>query len=132
MCEAWAQLVENRAVYEAEWRATMESSETSALEKVRARQMMALMESADRAGRRPEDRWAGADGGAAGREWIGVDEGAAEAWHGGFSEERAAVEIWESDVWIRMVLEYMIASEREYRVGFLDGSEVTVRVVNGA
>ena len=42
------------------------------------------------------------------------------------------MEIWESDVWIRMVLEYMIASEREYRVGFLDGSEVTVRVVNGA
>lgn len=32
--------------------------------------------------------------------------------------------MWESDAWIRVVLGYMIAGEREYRVGFLDGSEV--------
>lgn len=82
---AWAQLVENRAVYETKWRATMESSEALALEKVRARQMMALMKA-------------------------------------------AAAKMWESDAWIRMVLGYMIAGEREYRVGFLDGSEVRVRV----
>lgn len=82
---AWAQLVENRAVYEMKWRATMESPETLALEKVRARQMMALMEA-------------------------------------------AAAKMWESDAWIRMVLGYMIAGEHEYRVGFLDGSEVRVMV----
>ena len=42
--------------------------------------------------------------------------------------EAAAAEMWESDAWIRMVLGYMIAGEREYRVGFLDGSEVRVMV----
>ena len=83
---AWAQLVESRAVYEMKWRATMESPEALALEKVRARQMMALMKA-------------------------------------------ATAEMRESDAWIRMVLGYMIAGEREYRVGFLDGSEVRVRVV---
>lgn len=61
----------------------MESTEALALEKVRARQMMALMKA-------------------------------------------AGAEMWESDAWIRMVLGYMIAGEREYRVGFLDGSVVTV------
>lgn len=85
MWAAWAQLRENRAVYEMKWRATMESPETLALEKVRARQMMALMEA-------------------------------------------AAAKMWESDAWIRMVLGYMIAGEHEYRVGFLDGSEVRVMV----
>lgn len=128
MCAAWAQLVENRAVYEAKWRATMESSETLALEKVRARQMMALMEGAGEAGRGPEGKWADTDGGAEGRGWFGVEGDAAGTWRGVFSEERAGAEIWVNDGWIRMVLEYMIASEREYRVGFLDGSEVTVRV----
>ena len=128
MWAAWAQLVENRAVYEMKWRATMESSETLALEKVRARQMMTLMESADGPGNEPEGKWADTDGGAAGR---GVAD-AAGGWFGGCSEERVATEIWEGDAWIRMVLGYMIAGEGEYRVGFLDGSEVTVRVVNGA
>ena len=140
MWAAWAQLVENRAVYEMKWRATMESSETLALEKVRARQMMTLMESADGPGNEPEGKWADSDGGAAGRGWFGVDGGAAGrgvadaagGWFGGCSEERVATEIWEGDAWIRMVLGYMIAGEGEYRVGFLDGSEVTVRVVNGA
>ena len=121
MWSAWAQLVENREVYEAKWRATMESSETLALEKVRARQMMALMESADGAEYGQEGRWAGADG----RGWSGVGAGA----EGDvFSEESAGAEIWESDAWIRMVLGYMIASEDEYRIGFLDGSEVKVMV----
>lgn len=140
MCAAWAQLVENRAVYEAKWRATMESTEALALEKVRARQMMALMEGAGEAGRGPEGKWAdtdggaegrgqfGVDGGAEGRGWFGVDGDAAGTWRGVFSEERAGAEIWVNDGWIRVVLEYMIASEREYRVGFLDGSEVTVTV----
>lgn len=128
MCAAWAQLVENRAVYEAKWRAMMESSETLALEKVRARQMMALMEGAGEAGRGPEGKWADTDGGAEGRGQFGVGGGAAGTWRGVFSEERAGAEIWVNDGWIRMVLGYMIASEREYRVGFLDGSEVTVRV----
>ena len=99
-----------------------------ALEKVRARQMMALMESADGPGNGPEGKWADTDGGAAGRGWFGVDGGAAGTWRGVFSEERAAAEIWVNDGWIRMVLGYMIAREGEYRVGFLDGSEVTVRV----
>lgn len=128
MCAAWAQLVENRAVYEAKWRATMESSETLALEKVRARQMMALMESAGEAGRGPEGKWADTDGGAEGRGWFGVDGDAAGTWRCVFSEERAGAEIWVNDGWIRMVLGYMIAREGEYRVGFLDGSEVTVTV----
>lgn len=128
MWAAWAQLVENRAVYEMKWRVTMESTEALALEKVRARQMMALMESADGPGKGPEGKWADTDGGAAGRGRFGVDGDAAGTWRGVFSEERAGAEIWVNDGWIRMVLEYMIASEREYRVGFLDGSEVTVRV----
>lgn len=132
MWAAWAQLVENREAYEAKWRATMESKEALALEKVRARQMMALIESAGGSGSGPEGKWADTDGGAAGRGRFGVDGGAAGTWRGVFSEERAAAEIWVNDGWIRMVLGYMIAGEGEYRVGFLDGSEVTVRVVNGA
>lgn len=116
MCEAWAELVENRAVYEMKWRATMESPETLALEKVRARQMMALMKAAGRTGRGPEGNEAGADG------------GTEEAGNCVFSEECTTAEMWESDAWIRMVLGYMIAGEREYRVGFLDGSEVRVMV----
>ena len=121
MYAAWAQLVENRAVYETKWRETMESSETLALEKVRARQMMTLMESADGPGNGPEGKWADTDGGAEGRGRSGIG-----AEGGVFSKESTGAEIWRSDVWIRMVLEYMIAGEGEYRVGFLDGSEVTV------
>ena len=152
MCEAWAELVENRAVYEMKWRATMESPEALALEKVRARQMMALMKAAGGTGRGPEGneagadegvkarRWAGADGGVKARGWAGADEGVkvrgwasadegtAGAGGGGRSEECTATEMWESDGWIRMVLGYMIAGEREYRVGFLDGSEVRVMI----
>ena len=118
MSTAWAQLVENRAVYEMKWRAMMESSETLALEKVRARQMMALMESADGPGNRIAGMRNGLDGDAAG-----------EKWGEHFSKAERMTEVpWRSDVWIRMVLKYMIAGEGEYRVGFLDGSEVTVRV----
>ena len=118
MSAAWAQLVENRAVYEMKWRAMMESSETLALEKVRARQMMALMESADGPGNRIAGMRNGLDGDAAG-----------EKWGEHFSKAERMTEVpWRSDVWIRMVLKYMIAGEGEYRVGFLNGSEVTVRV----
>ncbi len=118
MSAAWAQLVENRAVYEMKWRAMMESSETLALEKVRARQMMALMESADEPGNRIAGMRNGLDGDAAG-----------EKWGEHFSKAERMTEVpWRSDVWIRMVLKYMIAGEGEYRVGFLNGSEVTVRV----
>ena len=125
---AWAQLVENRAVYEMKWRATMESTEALALEKVRARQMMTLMKSARGTGRGPEGKGAGADEGVKARGWVGADEGTAGTEEDVFSEECTAAEIWESDAWIRMVLGYMIAGEREYRVGFLDGSEVRVTV----
>ncbi len=149
---AWAQLVENRAVYETKWRAMMESPEALALEKVRARQMMALMKAAGGTACGPEGKVAGADEGTKARGWAGADEGVkARGWAGVddgvktreraaadegtagteedvFSEECTAAEIWESDAWIRMVLGYMIAGEREYRVGFLDGSEVTVMV----
>lgn len=140
MCEAWAQLVENRAVYEMKWRATMESPETLALEKVRARQMMALMKAAGGTGRGPDGNeagvdegvkargWADTDGGVKVRRWAGADEGTVGTEEDVFSEERAAAEMWESDAWIRMVLGYMIAGEREYRVGFLDGSEVRVMI----
>lgn len=140
MCAAWAELVENRAVYEMKWRATMESPEALALEKVRARQMMALMKAAGGTGRGPEGnedgadegvkarRWAGADGGVKARRWAGADEGTAGTEEDVFSEERAAAKMWESDAWIRMVLGYIIAGEREYRVGFLDGSEVRVMI----
>lgn len=131
MWAAWSQIAENRAVYEAKWRATMESTEALALEKVRARQMMALMESADGSGRRAEGIWSGANGGAEGRGWADADGGTAGTECGAFSEERAAAEMWESDAWIRMVLGYLIASEGKYRVGFLDGSEVKVMVVTG-
>lgn len=143
MWAAWAQLRENRAVYEMKWRATMESPETLALEKVRARQMMTLMKSARGTGRGPEGNEADADEGAKARGWAGADEGVkARGWAGAdedtagteedvFSEERAAAKMWESDAWIRMVLGYMIAGEREYRVGFLDGSEVRVMVGGG-
>ena len=125
---AWAQLVEKRAVYEMKWRAMMESPEALALEKVRARQMMALMKAARGTGRGPEGKGAGADEGAKARGWAGADEGVEEAGNCVFSEESAATKMWESDAWIRMVLGYMIAGEREYRVGFLDGSEVRVMV----
>ena len=143
MCEAWAELVENRVAYEMKWRATMESPETLALEKVRARQMMALMKAAGGTGRRPEGKGAGADEGVKARGWADTDEGVkARRWAGAdegtagtegdvFSEERAAAKMWESDAWIRMVFGYMIAGEREYRVGFLDGSEVRVMVGPG-
>lgn len=124
MWAAWAQIVENRVVYEAKWRATMESTEALALEKVRARQMMALMESMDGSGRRAE----GKEAGAAGRGWGDADGGAAGTGDGVFSGKNTAAEMWESDAWIRMVLGYLIAREGEYRVGFLDGSEVRVIV----
>ena len=118
MYAAWAQLVENRAVYETKWRETMESSETLALEKVRARQMLALMEITDGPGSGMAGMRNGLDGDAAG-----------EKWGDHFSKAERMTEVpWRRDVWIRMVLEYMIAGERAYRVGFLDGSEVTVRV----
>lgn len=126
---AWAELVENRVVYEMKWRATMESPETLALEKVRARQMMALMKAAGGTGRGPEGNEAGVDEGVKARGWAGADEGTAGTEEDVFSEERAAAKMWESDAWIRMVLGYMIAGEREYRVGFLDGSEVRVMIV---
>ena len=58
----------------------------------------------------------------------GKPGGTAEAAGGVLSEECTTAEIWESDAWIRMVLGYMIAGEREYRVGFLDGSEVRVMI----
>ena len=128
MSAAWAQLVENRAVYEMKWRATMESPETLALEKVRARQMMALMKAAGGTGRGAEGKGAGADDGVKARRWADADEGTTGTEEDVFSEERAATEMWESDAWIRMVLGYMIAGEREYRVGFLDGSEVRVMI----
>lgn len=72
--------------------------------------------------------WAGVDDGVKARRWAGADEGTAGTEEDVFSEERAAAKMWESDAWIRMVLGYMIAGEREYRVGFLDGSEVRVMV----
>lgn len=115
-------------------------TEALALEKVRARQMMALMKAAGGTGRGSEGKGAGADEGAKARGWAGADdgvkargwadanEGTAGAGGGGRSEECTATEMWESDGWIRMVLGYMIAGEREYRVGFLDGSEVRVMV----
>ena len=128
MCEAWAELVENRAVYEMKWRATMESPEALALEKVRARQMMALMKAAGGTGRGPEGNEAGADEGVKARRWADADGDTEEAGNCVFSEECTTAEMWESDAWIRMVLGYMIAGEREYRVGFLDGSEVRVMI----
>lgn len=118
MWAAWAQLVENREAYEAKWRATMESTEALALEKVRARQMMALMESAGGPGNGIAGMRNGANGDATGEEWRDYLSRA----------ERMTREPWRSDTWIRMVLGYMTAGEGEYRVGFLDGSEVTVRV----
>lgn len=115
-------------MYEMKWRATMESPEALALEKVRARQMMALMKAAGGTVRGPEGNEAGADEGMKARRWADADEGTAGAGGGGRSEEYTATEMWESDAWIRMVLGYMIAGEREYRVGFLDGSEVRVMI----
>ena len=59
---------------------------------------------------------------------AGAGDGEQGAAGGGHSEEYTATEMWESDAWIRMVLGYMIAGELEYRVGFLDGSEVRVMI----
>lgn len=101
-------------------RGRWKSTEALVLEKVRARQMMALMEGGGGAWRGPESK----ETGAAGRGWGDADGGAAGTGDGAFSGKSAAAEMWESDAWIRMVLWYMIASEGEYRVGFLDGSEV--------
>lgn len=97
---------------------TMESTEALAIEKVRARQLMALMESTDGTGNGMAESRNGANEEATGEEWRDY-----------FSKtEYMTRESWSSDAWIRMVLGYMIASEREYRVEFLDGSEVTVMV----
>ena len=118
MLAAWGKLLENRAAYERKWRMTMESTEALAIEKVRARQLMALMESTDGTGNGMAESRNGANEEATGEEWRDY-----------FSKtEYMTRESWSSDAWIRMVLGYMIASEREYRVEFLDGSEVTVMV----
>ena len=62
------------------------------------------------------------------RRWADADGDTEEEGNCVFSEECTTAEMWESDAWIRMVLGYMIAGEREYRVGFLDGSEVRVMI----
>ena len=84
MWEAWQHIRKDRTVYMAKWQATLESTEALALEKVRARQMMELLE------------------------------------YGG-GEKKCL-----DDSLIRKVLSYVIAGEGEFKIGFLDGNEVTV------